>query len=199
MAGVTLQGATKDNDSPVLFRPPTRPEDPRGGVLVANDGAGALLEFDAADGAYLRAVPLQAFGGEDGEADFPNYVRFSVAQIDAARFVYLTYAAGQVWAWDEEGERVGGVRLAGAPQDESACHSFSFADGRAWLRDSTSGVWRGYRLKFAAAAPTHAAAQQPAVPAYSDTRSAEAAGASEQPSLAAASQADAEVCPIATE
>lgn len=52
--GVSLHGATKDTDSPVLYRPNSRTEDPAAGVLVAHDGAGALLEFDAADGMFVR-------------------------------------------------------------------------------------------------------------------------------------------------
>jgi hypothetical protein len=51
---VNLHGATKDNDSPVLFRPSSLTEDPAAGVLVAHDGAGTLLEFDAADGQFVR-------------------------------------------------------------------------------------------------------------------------------------------------
>ena len=56
--GVSLHGATKDTDSPVLFRPNALTEDPAAGVLVAHDGAGTLLEFDAADGMFVRCVCL---------------------------------------------------------------------------------------------------------------------------------------------
>jgi hypothetical protein len=62
-----------------------------------------------------RDVPLRAFGAESGEADWPNYVRFSVAQLEGGRpgrqFVYLTYAGGRVHAWDRDGERVGDATL----------------------------------------------------------------------------------------
>ena len=51
-----MHGAAKDTDSPVLFRPNALPEDPAAGVLVAHDGAGALLEYDAADGKFVRCV-----------------------------------------------------------------------------------------------------------------------------------------------
>lgn len=53
-------GGSKDTDSPILFRPNSLPEDPAAGVLVAHDGAGALLEFDAADGKFFRWVEQQA-------------------------------------------------------------------------------------------------------------------------------------------
>lgn len=49
-----MHGATKDTDSPVLYRPNALTNDPVAGVYVAHDGAGTLLEFDASDGQHIR-------------------------------------------------------------------------------------------------------------------------------------------------
>lgn len=147
--GVSLVGGSKDTDSPILFRPNALPEDPAAGVLVAHDGAGALLEFDAADGKFFRDVPLNSYGSEPGETEWPAYTRFAVADVGPqGRFFYLTYAGGRVHAWDSEGMRAGGAVLEGAGEDEMSCHSFSFANGRAWVLDTSSGSWLGYKLSF---------------------------------------------------
>ena len=70
-------------------------------------------------------MPLNGYGSEPGETDWPAYTRFAVAAVGPNdRFFYLTYAGGQVHAWDSEGTRVGGATLEGAAEDEMACHSF---------------------------------------------------------------------------
>jgi hypothetical protein len=54
--GISLHGAERDIDSPVMWRPadPALTDEPPEGVLVAHDGAGALLEFSGADGGFIR-------------------------------------------------------------------------------------------------------------------------------------------------
>lgn len=71
-----------------------------------------------------RDVPLNGYGSEPGEADWPAYTRFAVAHVGPDRFFYLTYAGGRVHAWDAEGARVGGATLEGAGDLEMSCHSF---------------------------------------------------------------------------
>lgn len=72
-----------------------------------------------------RDVPLNGYGSEPGEAEWPAYTRFAVADVGPqGRFFYLTYAGGMVHAWDSEGMRAGGAILEGAGEDEMSCHSF---------------------------------------------------------------------------
>lgn len=162
--GVSLKGAEKETDSPVLYRASSLPDDPVAGVLVALDGSGALLEFDAADGEFIRDIPLNGYGAEPGETDWPSYVRFAVAQVDAERFFYLTYAGGKVYAWDKAGERVGSAGLTGAGEDEMGCYSISYANDRLWVMDTASGAWKGFKLAFKAPPPPPPPTSPPPAP-----------------------------------
>lgn len=72
-----------------------------------------------------RDVPLNGYGGEPGETDWPAYTRFAIANVGPdGRYFYLTYAGSRVHAWDSNGIRVGGATLEGAGEDEMSCHSF---------------------------------------------------------------------------
>jgi hypothetical protein len=77
--------------------------------------------------AACRDVPLNGYGSEPGETDWPAYTRFAVAAglgPGDERFYYLTYAGGRVHAWDSDGVRAGGATLEKAGEDEMSCHSW---------------------------------------------------------------------------
>jgi hypothetical protein len=100
---------------------------------------GTLHRWNAA-GQSLPEIVFQGFGSMNDEGAYPAGRRVAWAYGH-----YLTYSDTVISAWDASGARVASAVLEGAgTTDFDSALSFSFAQGKAWVVDSSQGNWRGY-------------------------------------------------------
>jgi len=100
---------------------------------------GILHRWDST-GQALPNIPFQDFGTMNNEGAYPAGRR-----VAWANGYYLTYSKQYISAWNNAGIRVASAKLNGAGvTDFDSAWSFSFAQGKAWVVDSSQGSWRGY-------------------------------------------------------
>ncbi len=100
---------------------------------------GVVTRWDES-GALLGTVTLSGFGELYPEEN----VEARAFRLAWAGGFYLTYVNGRLWAWSEEGERIGSTLLNDAGIANSSHFSFSYAQGRVFVLDEPEGTWRGY-------------------------------------------------------
>jgi hypothetical protein len=102
---------------------------------------GTLHRWNAT-GQSLPNIQFQGYGTMSGESTYPRGRR-----VVWAYGHYFTYAGPIISAWDAAGTRVATATLNGAgTTDFDSYLSFSFAQGKVWVLDSSQGSWRGYDI-----------------------------------------------------
>ena len=132
---VMLSGTTIDAESAVVYDD-TRDE------LVAHN-LGRVDRFDATSGVLNDTLYLSGFGSMGTESTYPQSRGVAVTE-----GCYLTYADGNLSAWDDTGTRVGIAFLSGAGTGFDSYFSFSYFQGRVWVLDYAGGDWQGYYIGF---------------------------------------------------
>ena len=132
---VTLSGTSIDAQSAVVY------DDTRNELIAQN--LGRLDRFDATSGALVGTLYLSGYGSTGTESTYPQSRGVAVT-----KGCYLTYADGNLNAWDDTGTRVGTAFLSGAGTSFDSYFSFSYFQGRVWVLDYAGGNWQGYDIGF---------------------------------------------------
>lgn len=130
-AGVTLVGGGLDEQSSVVFNSTYT-------GFVAFDAGGSVKEWDLT-GAFVGSTPLIGFGSMFGENGYPQDRGVAVLGN-----YWLTYANGNLSAWDSGGNRTDTAQLLGAGTSFDSHFSLSVANGMVFVIDDAAGTWRGY-------------------------------------------------------
>jgi PEP-CTERM motif len=136
---VTLVGGNLNSQSDVVL-------DGAKTEYIANNN-GVIGRWDLS-GNFLGTTNLIGFGSQGTEASFPQAVRLA-----AVGSTWLTYSDGVMSTWDMSGNRIDTNTLAGAGQMFDSYFSFSYANGMAWVVDTTQGTYRGYAYGASSAVP----------------------------------------------
>jgi hypothetical protein len=130
-SGVTLNGGTLDAQSSVVLN--------GSATEYIAMSAGVVSRWDTA-GNYLGAVNLQGFGIVSGENGTPQ--SHSLATFGD---FWLTYnGAGILSVWEATGTRLAQITLSGAGTSSDSSWGFSYCNGKAFVVDSATGLWRGF-------------------------------------------------------
>ena len=108
-------------------------------LFVATDN-GILYRWNPS-GAALSNVSLAGFGTMNSESSSPQD-----RGVATANGFYLTYSAGVLSAWSDQGVRIDTTNLNGGGTGSAAYYSFSYAQGKVWIIDGAGGTWRGYNV-----------------------------------------------------
>ncbi|MBW2453911.1 MAG: hypothetical protein JRI68_05355 [Deltaproteobacteria bacterium] len=128
---VVLAGTAPDGQSSVVW-------DGNKNELVAQK-TGTVRRWSAT-GAAIGTVALIGYGTMNQESSYP-----ADRGIAWANGFYLTYSAGVLSAWDDQGNRIDTTALNGSTSSSEAHFSISYAQGKVWTVDTNSnGTWRGY-------------------------------------------------------
>ncbi len=131
-SGVVLNGGSLNAQSSVVLNG-TGTE-----YIATTDGV--VTHWDP-DGNLLGTVNLQGFGSLSGEIAGSTQAH----SIAAFGNFWLTYnGAGIVSVWDTFGNRLANCTLSGAGTSGESDWAFSYCNGKVFVVDSSTGLWRGY-------------------------------------------------------
>jgi hypothetical protein len=130
-SGVALDGGSLNVQSSVVFNGAGTEYDAMSG--------GVVTRWDP-DGNLIGTVALQGFGSITNENG--TYTGRGLA---AFGNFWLTYNGGGILSvWDTFGNRLATCTLAGAGTNYESDYSFCYCNGKAFVVDSATGLWRGY-------------------------------------------------------
>lgn len=130
-SGVALNGGSLNSQSSVVLN--------GAGTEYDALSSGVVTRWNP-DGNLIGTVTLQGYGTLSGENS-------GVTGRGLAAFgnFWLTYnGAGIVSVWDMFGNRLANCTLAGAGTSQDSEYSFSYCNGKVFVVDSPTGLWRGY-------------------------------------------------------